>query len=246
MVTEQRLMELTPFEKYPCSRVIDGEKMRFSVEPKQTVFVFGKSCRTRGRRYLPGDFLSLYRVEEEDLRKKDPTPAWHRRIQRAVRCMESSGLWPEVRQRFENILASGMTWTDRDRLIEIWSASRQREISPEELAEIERYRARFPFAFCQDNEGEDQIDTSYVYALTACKLKAMYFGRWSDEKDRIRKALAERRDYRSGRIRAGYDVSFEYDAEKKKAWYSEEFRGCGNGHYYIALDANTALFVEDD
>lgn len=47
MVTEQRLMELTPFEKYPCSRVIDGEKMRFSVEPKQTVFVFGKSCRTR-------------------------------------------------------------------------------------------------------------------------------------------------------------------------------------------------------
>ena len=34
--------------------------------------------------------------------------------------------------------------------------------------------------------------------------------------------------------------------EKEKVWSSEELRGCGNGHYYIALDANTALFVEDD
>ena len=246
MVTEQRLMELTPFEKYPCSRGIDGEKMRFSVELKQTVFVFGKGCRTRGRRYLPEDFLSLYRVEEKDLRKKDPTPAWHRRIQRAVKCMESSGLWPEVRLRFENILASGMTWADRERLIEIWAAGRHREISPGELTEIDRHRSRFLFAFCQDDEGEEHIDASYIYELTACRLKAMYFGKWSDEKDMIRKALAEHRDYSSGRIRAGYDVSFEYDAGKEKAWYSEEFRGCGHGHYYIALDANTALFVEDD
>ena len=44
----------------------------------------------------------------------------------------------------------------------------------------------------------------------------------------------------------GYDASFEYNHEKKKAWYSEEYRGCGNGHYYIALDSTHALFYEDD
>lgn len=44
----------------------------------------------------------------------------------------------------------------------------------------------------------------------------------------------------------GYDVSFSYDPEKKKAWYSEEYRGCGNGYYYIALNRTHALFVEKD
>lgn len=52
--------------------------------------------------------------------------------------------------------------------------------------------------------------------------------------------------------RNGYDVSFEYkpaslsEDGKARAWYSEEYRGCGNGHYYLALDDQHALYYEDD
>ena len=33
---------------------------------------------------------------------------------------------------------------------------------------------------------------------------------------------------------------------KNYAWYSEEYKGCLNGHYYIALDEKHVWFYEDD
>ena len=46
--------------------------------------------------------------------------------------------------------------------------------------------------------------------------------------------------------RSSYDVSFSYDPKLQHAWYSEEYKNCGNGHYYLALDETHALFYEDD
>lgn len=63
--------------------------------------------------------------------------------------------------------------------------------------------------------------------------------------------------------RASYDVSLEFrpagHAYKEgescgksppvpyhRCWFSEEFKGCGNGHYYLALDAIHVLHYEDD
>lgn len=46
----------------------------------------------------------------------------------------------------------------------------------------------------------------------------------------------------------GYDNSYEirFDEKYIRAWYSEEYRGCGNGHYYFLLDECHAIFGEDD
>ena len=58
--------------------------------------------------------------------------------------------------------------------------------------------------------------------------------------------------YSSGRYRNGYDVSFDYKpaSESKdgiaRAWYSEEYKDCGNGHYYLALNRTHALYWEKD
>jgi hypothetical protein len=46
--------------------------------------------------------------------------------------------------------------------------------------------------------------------------------------------------------RTSYDVHYTYNAKEKKAFYSEEFKDCGNGHYYLAIDNTHALFYEDD
>lgn len=52
------------------------------------------------------------------------------------------------------------------------------------------------------------------------------------------------------RWRKGYDNSIECRFDEKenvmRAWYSEEYKGCGNGHYYYAIDATHAIFGEDD
>ena len=47
----------------------------------------------------------------------------------------------------------------------------------------------------------------------------------------------------------GSDFSLYYwfkHGKRYVKWYSKEFKGCGNGHYYLALDATHTIFVEDD
>jgi hypothetical protein len=46
----------------------------------------------------------------------------------------------------------------------------------------------------------------------------------------------------------GYDntVSVWTANGEKYASYSEEYRNCGNGHYYLMFDATHAIFYEDD
>lgn len=47
----------------------------------------------------------------------------------------------------------------------------------------------------------------------------------------------------------GYDNSIYVslgEDDIMRAWYSEEFRGCGNGHYYLMFDSTHAIFYEND
>ena len=46
----------------------------------------------------------------------------------------------------------------------------------------------------------------------------------------------------------GYDNTVEIASlnGEKLAWYSEEYRNCGNGHSYLMFDATHAIFYEND
>ena len=46
------------------------------------------------------------------------------------------------------------------------------------------------------------------------------------------------------RWKNGYDCTLS--KQDGKAWYSEEYVGCLNGHYYLALDAKHVIFCEND
>ena len=78
------------------------------------------------------------------------------------------------------------------------------------------------------------------------KIKKMNFGRFNNEELQVIKEALKNKKEISVSGRTNYDVSFSYKPESNKAWYSEEFKGCGNGHYYLALDETHALFYEDD
>ena len=43
-----------------------------------------------------------------------------------------------------------------------------------------------------------------------------------------------------------YSVSVSKKDGVLRGWYSAEYKGCGNGHYFLLLDATHAIFYEDD
>jgi hypothetical protein len=64
----------------------------------------------------------------------------------------------------------------------------------------------------------------------------------------IGKHLENKEDFRYA-WESNYDVSVSgklCDDGIYRAWLSLEFRGCGNGHYYLLINENQAVFAEDD
>jgi hypothetical protein len=84
------------------------------------------------------------------------------------------------------------------------------------------------------------------YMCQPARVKKMNFGIFNEEKLKHISLCLKKKEACHKRGRKNYDISFEYNPKIQKAWYSEEFKDCGNGHYYLALDATHALFYEDD
>lgn len=225
------------------------EKVRCYVEDENNIFVFGKHCTKSGSRWISHEgFVGAYdiiTISEAEINSK-----WQRRMRRAVKCMETSGLWTEIKKVFEAILYSGMTLEEKKALYELYENydSPAKDFSEEEKAKaFLPYLRKFPFVFYEDHNGNLHIDTEYIWELSDCKLKSMYFGKYANKriKDELQQAIRSKKDYKGSRT-VSYDVSINYQAKDNKAWYSEEYRNCGNGHYYLALDHSTALFYEND
>lgn len=82
-----------------------------------------------------------------------------------------------------------------------------------------------------------------------CWKSINFFKRYREyEVGRIQEALKNKTGYSTSWTK-GYDNTVEValgEDRKMRAWYSEEFRGCVNGHYYLMFDATHAIFYEDD
>ena len=217
-------------------KISDGKTYRYCVEETTgTYFVFAPRKRRLGWRYTPEEF-DMYFVQKA---APDENEQWHSRIRTAMKKLNDSGLWPGLSDFLVTLL--DLDWNDLKQMRkEYWN--RKYNSKPYQSKWAEKY----PFAY-EENEEGTYLKWEYVEERADCRLKSMYFGRdntWI--KNNIKSSLDSRTDYRTLRIPCTYDVSFEYSADKNKAWYSEEYKNCGNGHYYIALDHNTALFLEDD
>ena len=237
--------------------IYDGEEKTFVhprphrcvVENDQNVFIFSYGKTKYGFRRDKEYFAKNYNIFALPS-EVDENKAWQRRMRRAVKCMESSGLWEKIKKMFEQILYSGMTLEEKRALYELYENydSPAKDFSEEEKAKaFLPYLRKFPFVFYEDHNGNLHIDTDYIWELSDCKIKSMYFGKYANKriKDELQQAIRSKKDYKGSRT-VSYDVSINYQAKDNKAWYSEEYRNCGNGHYYLALDHSTALFYEND
>ena len=237
---------------------ISGRRPRVVVEDDYYVFEFAKGARVHGYRYSIDRLVTSASTIELKYPPEKVEADWHKRIHRALKCMESSGLWPEYIERYK--LLDTMTYADKKAIYALYwskpqfpykSSYTEEEIKERNdafLSHYGEYVRKYPFVFSKKEPyGLFEVDTFYIWELSECKLKSMYFGKYDNPrcKETICKNLKEKISCMV-RGESSYDVTFEYDADTKKAWYSEEYKGCANGHYYFSLDQNTALFAEND
>ena len=232
---------LSLYEKFECKDIF-GKKYRAVKEYGDTVFVYAPKMHRRGWRFRTEEFFKKYSVIEA--KPKDKNATWHRRIDRAIKCLEKSGLWTEKLPYLENL--SKMTWEDKEAMNKLyWEMAYPRNFNTPEWS---IWFAKYPFLKSVDNDGNPFLETVFLWEMSDVRLKSMHFGKGCNDyyKAEIQEALDHKKKYTAYRVPASYDITFEYRPDINRAWYSEEYRGCGNGYYYIALDNNTAWFLEKD
>ncbi len=262
MVTEEQYNNMVTFKKVPAI-CVDGNVLRVMKEESGDVFVFSKGKSRRGWRKSKDDFCRLYTLKEVKPNNNMKNAKWHQRIQKAIACLESSGLWQNCEDGtdflvyFKNL--DKMTWEDKETINSLHcnvkrqyhtigeSKEEELRINEHNRKEVKRvygdFVDKYPFIFPEDGS----VDTDYLWDFSDVRLKTMNWGCHEGyHKELIENALADKRSYSTGRVIVKYDNSFEYNAEKNKAWYSEEYRNCGDGYYYLALDANTAIYYDKD
>lgn len=218
----------------------DGTIVRAIKEDEETAFVFYKRSRTYGKRLSKQSFCNIYTFKNTD----DENTKWHKRIKRAIKCLESSGVNPWLLDVMKGL--DKMTYDDVTEISHMWSARHPQKWDDQEYnkAYFKEWFEKYPFL-----ENNGFLNTEYIGGISDAKLKNMSFGfsNTAKLKEEINAALKEKKDYSTGPHRGrAYDHSFYYKAETSNAIYQEEYHGCGNGHYYYALDNRTAIYSEDD
>ena len=213
-----------------------GEESRFCKESEEVVFKFAKKSRRYGWRLNRKYFLENYTLKVE----LSEEIKWKKRLKRVIQKLEKTGLWENVLEIYKN-LYEFVSLEEKKRISrEYWAKDNATEF-------LEQVKVKYPFMVRVSENGKEYLNTDYIWELSECRTKSMYFGKYDNT--RIKEEIAQRLEKKESCMfsaRVSYDVSFEYNAEYKRAWYSEEYKNCGNGHYYLAIDNTTAVYYEVD
>lgn len=200
--------------------------------------------KERSRKYGYPVKEILNQIESVQTVKKSPeSDKWVRSWQQVIDRLNKSGLWDDYKQ--EIILGLSMGYETIQKLNKIcWEAWEHKDSENWEVDQVKNIAPQF--IITRDN-GSQFVAHNIIWAMKEpARIKKMNFGRDNDQfLSMIKYYFENKLPYRCF-SKAAYDVSFEYLPDKQKAFYSEEFKGMGNGHYYLALDTTHAVFAEDD
>lgn len=177
---------------------------------------------------------------------KSPEQKWRDGWEKVIARLNESGLWEDLIPDIQLALSMGY-----DKLNQAYQDYWKTDME----GQLNIFQTKYPELVKINDEGKPYVNTSIIWSYHRMpKVKKMCFvqnRRYRDpyRNEEILKTIQEKMDAKekyqtSGR--SSYDVSFEYNPENNRAWYSEEFKDCGNGHYYLALNSTHALFAEDD
>lgn len=217
----------------------DGKRIRVRLwkDGLNRIAMLGKGCKRHGyilSSWQYGEWVSLEKENKKAPCDIDIFKRVERRVKDAVSYLEKSGLWTDILADLKNYQSK-----DEETRREMCKA-----LKP--IADIyENFYANADYAWC----GSKEIFISM--AMPKCWKRPNYFSDIDREfhEQEIQRAIREKKSY-CYRWEKGYDNSIEIsqsaDGKVMHGFYSEEFRGCGNGHYYILLDETHAIFYEDD
>jgi len=213
------------------------------------VMVMGKGRKRYGSYVTWSYFKCIIFPETKETSESDK---WVRSWTNVLNRLEKSGLWEDVASDVRIALSVGYDKM-KQAYTQYWERHDYKNLTEEDKRNAEKIKALDERLVGYREDGTMYADTSVIWYMSkTAKVKKMrFYNKWQNDKELtdIANALENKTPIRistDGRWTGGYDVSYNYQPEDNKAWYSEEYRGCGNGHYYLGLDATHALFYEDD
>jgi hypothetical protein len=218
----------------------DGYKKKVRIFKSSNGYIcqYKKGSSRKGYELYTLDIVSVSAVTS----KKSEEQKWIDGWKKVDAKLEKSGLWTDIREEIK--LAFEIGYSKLKQMSNIYW-----QISNSDGKEVAFFKEHCPLLVKTNPDGTEYINTTILWHYDKLpKVKKMAFDtKWNNEiiLKRIQKAMDDKVAIHEDH-RYNYDVSLSYDPKKNKAWFSEEYKGCGNGHYYIALDATHALFMEDD
>lgn len=175
------------------------------------------------------DCITLYEPKKMSLLTYDA------RAKKALKMLENSGLWNSLKKEIEHYLSLPTNVRQEmlnDILTDSYNLFYGKRGEGEKYAWVKTYQLFESFAK-KDNCWKYP---RYTYMHNKAYLEGLF-----------ERAKANNDSF-TERWTNGYDVTYSVDftQEEKRGWLSDEYRGCGNGHYYVLLDATHAINYEDD
>ena len=216
---EKKVVRLfTTYDGYPCI-IHKGKKL------------WGHKLNWSGL-HETANWVSLKPCEKKEI---DYVKRIIKRAKDASKMLEKSGLWQDIKKEIDDFLNLPM----RD--IEMFVKDATYDFYNNVYQEVGKPNSKYPWLHSYQVFGSFLSDRCW---------KSINHKSWNREemKNSITEHINNKQNY-SYAWRNGYDNSIElnFDCDDHyRGWYSEEFMGCGNGHYYLLFDATHAIFYEDD
>ena len=224
----------TETKKYRVSMINGKSKIiRLWLHDDGCVAIMGKGKKHYGHYLSSWDGLDMWTsIKLVEHKQNDKVRLVKRRAQDAVKYLTQSGFWPDIKKGIEYFL-------QHEELIEEFCKD-MAEDSYEKFYKECRPEGKYEWCPCY------QVFESF-YRKNCWK--SVPYTRWERkyQNEAVEKAIAEKRNY-TRRWTNGYDNTLEivFDKDYPRGWLSLEYRGCGNGHYYLLFDATHAIYYEDD
>jgi len=226
MLVEKTFPNLKVEEKYSGVIVYDDsttEKARFMRESSGTLFVYRTGYRRYGYRTCPINGVLRFRGKTIVEFKVPAEVSYCEKYandllkwKRYILKHLAEGVWPNLREDAE-------------------------KITEEKIALLKKCDADADVHKAAADIGLPYIERYKSITLTSCEIP-------SGIHKRIKEAIRNKKDFDES-WRGRYDYSARgktCEDGSYRMWFSAEYRGLGNGHYYLLLDDNHAIFIEDD
>ena len=233
------------------------EKMRLFVSANNEICYYGKGMRRYGyRMYLE----SIEDIVPKQLKANSEYNMFHRNTTKAAEMLLASGLWPNMQKQMEAM--SKMTLEEYEKTRQLCDAyfdysnglSYDKKKKREDII-LADFNAMFQQYGCPLGDIYHFNQLKYKGQIISVPFYDGGYGGAEYYKAESRRIFDEVKNSERGETTQGirwqgrYDYSIEFKKDNDGnlfGWYSAEYKGYGNGHYYLMLNATHAIYYEDD